>query len=246
MKENQTFQRYEFKYLINKKISDEIIIQVNNFMQIDKYAIINSQKNYFVRSIYFDDDFNTNFYEKVDGYKIRKKFRIRYYNKDYKKSSIYLEAKGRNLDRTFKQRTRLDYEDIIILNQKKNISDLNLKYPNNNIINSFVFEYYRKKLKPKIILDYLRTPFVNSYGLYFRLTFDKNINCTKINKFINSNFVEQNILCKAGYTILEVKFERSIPMWFHKIIQSYELNRISISKFVLGMRYSRQGVETSD
>ena len=26
-------------------------------------------------------------------------------------------------------------------------------------------------------------------------------------------------------TILEVKFERSIPLWFHRIIQSYKLRR---------------------
>ena len=44
----------------------------------------------------------------------------------------------------------------------------------------------------------------------------------------------------------EVKFDRSIPLWFHRIIQSYNLRRESISKFVLGMCYSKQGEETSD
>mgnify|MGYP006130979537 FL=1 len=58
--------------------------------------------------------------------------------------------------------------------------------------------------------------------------------------------MNQSVLCKAGYTILEVKFDRSIPAWFHRIIQSYNLKRQSISKFVLGMTYTRLGVETSD
>ena len=53
-------------------------------------------------------------------------------------------------------------------------------------------------------------------------------------------------MCKAGFTILEVKFDRSIPLWFHRIIQSYNLTRQSISKFVLGMCYTNLGQETSD
>ena len=37
-----------------------------------------------------------------------------------------------------------------------------------------------------------------------------------------------------GYEILEVKFDRTIPPWFQKIIQTYNLKRLSVSKFVLG------------
>ena len=45
---------------------------------------------------------------------------------------------------------------------------------------------------------------------------------------------------------LELKFERSIPAWFHRIIQSYNLQRRSISKYVLGMCYCKLGYETSE
>jgi len=34
---------------------------------------------------------------------------------------------------------------------------------------------------------------------------------------------------------LEVKFFRRIPPWFHRIIQAYDLRRLSISKFARGM-----------
>ena len=34
---------------------------------------------------------------------------------------------------------------------------------------------------------------------------------------------------------MEVKFRYHIPSWFHRIIQSYELRRVSISKICAAM-----------
>ena len=50
----------------------------------------------------------------------------------------------------------------------------------------------------------------------------------------NDNFFH----CLSGYTILEVKFFRKIPAWFHKLVQVFNLERVSVSKFVLGMKAS--------
>ena len=71
------FFRYEFKYFISSKISNEIFNQSLNFMKIDNFALKNKNKGYLVRSLYFDNDQYNNFFEKVDGIKIRKKFRLR-------------------------------------------------------------------------------------------------------------------------------------------------------------------------
>ena len=246
MIENKTLQRYEFKYFLNEKTSNEIKNHIRKFMILDKFADFLPDKNYFVRSIYFDDNFNSNFSEKVDGYRIRKKFRLRYYNKDQSKGPMYLETKGRNLERTYKRRVKIDKDDFDIIMNDYSLNELLKKYPNNATMQDFVFEYYKKKLKPKVLIDYSREPFVNKHGLYFRLTFDKNLKCKNLNKNLKNIIVGQDLMCKAGYTILEVKFDRSIPLWFHRIIQSYNLTRQSISKFVLGMCYTKLGEESSD
>jgi hypothetical protein len=246
MEDNTTLQRYEFKYFLKKKLSDEIVNQVKKFMNIDTYADSTPNKKYFVRSVYFEDDFNSNFDEKVDGHRIRKKFRFRHYKKNLDSGPIYLETKGRNLERTYKRRIKIEKKDIELIKDPKNLYKLVEKYPNSRTVNEFVFESYKKNLKPKVIVDYERQPYVNKHGLYFRLTFDQNISCINLNDHLE-NYNKNNIIsCKSGFTILEVKFDRSIPLWFHRIIQSYNLRRQSISKFVLGMCYSRLGRETSD
>ena len=243
--ENRTLERYEFKYFLSSYICDEIINHVKNFMSLDQYAAKFPNKNYLVRSIYFEDDFNSNFDEKINGFRIRKKFRLRFYNTNLNKDPIYLEIKGRNLERTYKRRVKIDQNDLKALEQNRPLNMLLSKYPDSQII-KFVFEYYKKKIKPKVLIDYTRKPFVNNYGLYFRLTFDQNISCINLSNNLKNTSINQKIICKAGLSILEVKFERSIPLWFHRIIQTYNLRRESISKFVLGMCYTNLGEETSD
>ena len=144
MKENKILQRYEFKYFLKKNIADEIKSHVSKFMNLDKFANLGAEKTYFVRSIYFEDSFNSNFEEKINGYRIRKKFRLRYYKKGLDKGPIFLETKGRNLERTYKIRAKLNLNDLEIINQKKSVYDLAKKYPNSVPVRDFVFESFKK------------------------------------------------------------------------------------------------------
>ena len=72
MIENKTLQRYEFKYFLRSSACEEIINHVKNFMTLDKFADNTQNKKYLVRSIYFDDKSNSNFEEKINGYRVRK------------------------------------------------------------------------------------------------------------------------------------------------------------------------------
>ena len=245
MIDNQLFTRYEFNYLVNNNIANKIYKDSLNFMQQDKFARENN--GYFVRSLYFDNYEYDNFFEKVDGIKYRKKFRIRTYNiEKITKNPIYLEAKGRVEDRIFKKRFQIDNNDLDFFYEKKKMDTLLSKYKNNSLIYEFIFDVMRKNISPRILIDYNRRPLINKHGLYFRLTFDSDLKSSKTKSlFQNNNFFISN-KCKPGYTILEVKFERSIPVWFHRTIQAYDLRRQSISKFVYGVCNSKVKEETSD
>ena len=81
----ESFSRYEFKFLLNTAKAQLIENEIKNFMILDSNASKNQNKKYFVRSLYFDTPNYANFYEKVDGIKIRKKFRIRSYTSKKKR-----------------------------------------------------------------------------------------------------------------------------------------------------------------
>ena len=247
MKENESFARYEFKYFLNNNVSKQIENEAKHFMSYDNFAVNTPDNRYFVRSLYFEDNSFSNFFEKVDGIKSRKKFRIRTYGSSLKNNlPIFLEVKGRHLERTFKKRTSINSKHIELFLSSRQNSKLLEIYPNNSIINDFVFDSIKKKIKPCVLIDYKRRPYINNFGLYFRLTFDSNIVSSKSKILFSNENKSAPLQCRSGHTILEVKFDRSIPAWFHRIIQSYNLRRRSISKFVLGVCTCKLQNETSD
>ena len=234
-KDNEIFSRFEFKYIIKKNVSEAIQNEVKNFTKIDSYAI--GKSKYLVRSLYFDNNLFSNFHDKVDGVKKRYKFRIRTYtDHDNFNTPLFLEMKGRNNLRTYKIRTKINKNDLNLFYKQKNLLDLKYKYLNNKLIEQYIFDSYKKKIIPKVLIDYNRLPLINKNGLYFRLTFDSDIKACSSNNIFNSKNSWKT--CISGNDILEVKFDFTIPPWFHRIIQSYQLKRISVSKFVIGMEAS--------
>ena len=243
----ESFSRYEFKYLLPLKKANQIEEEIKNFMILDLNAQKNKNKNYFVRSLYFDNEIFSNFYEKVDGMETRKKFRLRSYSSNENSSSpVFLEMKGRKNQRTYKLRTKIDKKHLNYIIKNENLDSLLKIYSNkNNVINHFIYDSLKKKIKPKVLVDYDRRAYFNKYGLLFRLTFDTHILSSPSNELFNNKFLNFKET-RAGYVVLELKFERSIQPWFHRIIQNYNLSRMSISKFAIGMEKSGFGRETSD
>ena len=99
----------------------------------------------------------------------------------------------------------------------------------------FLFEVQRREEKPIVLVDYVRRPYVSSYDMNFRVTFDSELMSAPSNILFPANEVVWRH-STAGYTILEVKFQRRIPAWFHRIIQAHDMCRFSFSKFVRGMK----------
>ena len=76
----------------------------------------------------------------------------------------------------------------------------------------------------------------NNYDSNFRVTLDSKIKVQRSNSLFPE--IYNPIEALPGHVIMEVKFHRRIPAWFHRIIQTYNLDRVSVSKFVLGMTKS--------
>jgi hypothetical protein len=207
------------------------------FIELDPFVKNTSQKKYFVRSLYFDDPVYSAFYDKVDGLLVRSKFRLRTYNHDVNSlTAIFLEIKGRENGVVFKHRTpvSLDGIDWASLSGDE-IGKAVLKNSEaSKVLDQFHFELFKKRLTPVALIDYSRRPYYSKYDHNFRVTFDEGLKGTRTSKIFPANdFPSRNIL--SGHTILEVKFSHQIPSWFHKIIQTHELRRVSISKICAGM-----------
>jgi SPX domain protein involved in polyphosphate accumulation len=243
--QTEDFYRYEFKYLLNLEQREAIESELAHFMSYDGHVHKELENAYYIRSLYFDNDVATNFYEKIDGLQKRTKFRLRTYGKKFESDlPIYLEEKNRNGDRVHKRRIKIDYDHMNFFCGSSLRYDLCNIFPEVNIVEQFFFEATRKMLKPTVLIDYIRRPYVSPYDMNFRVTIDSDIMALKGNSLFKST--EKNWLyCLAGYTIMEVKFHRRVPAWFHRILQAHNLRRLSISKFVEGMKKTGLAVDLS-
>ena len=227
------FLRYEFKYILSDELRENIESELSHFMQLDPFVEQFENKKYLVRSLYFDDPVNTFYYEKTDGLMHRQKFRIRTYAMEYnEKIPIMLELKGRYNNFVYKHRTELEHNS-------ENINDVfhllrQLENDDNPVSRQFIYDKYRKNIKPVMLIDYQRRAFQSKYDYEFRITFDGELYGTHTTELFPKDNVYRRKLID-GYTIMEVKFRKHVPPWFHRIMIKYQLNRISISKYCTGM-----------
>jgi SPX domain protein involved in polyphosphate accumulation len=239
----ENFVRYEFKFPLDLRKREEVESEVANFMTFDGHVDPELDNGYYVRSLYYENDATTHYHEKIDGVKVRRKFRLRTYGKQLESTlPVYLEEKNRDGDRVHKHRVRIDSSHLPVFYNPDKYPDLPEIFPGVDLVGRFLFDAFRRSLKPKLLVDYVRRPYVSSYDMNFRVTFDSALMSAKADTLFPPDW-ENWKHSFAGFTILEVKFHRRIPAWFHRIIQAHNLRRVSFSKFCKGMEATHQAVD---
>lgn len=96
--------RHELKYLISYGQKADLNLRLAPLLEQDSHA---RGGCYMIRSLYFDDYWNTAYQEKVDGVLMRKKYRIRIY--DYSDRVIKLERKRKRDSWIYKEDASLTH-----------------------------------------------------------------------------------------------------------------------------------------
>lgn len=222
------FGRFEYKYILPRALREEIEAAIQDFMIFDPFSAALPDHCYSVNSLYFDDANYSDYYEKTDGLLNRRKYRLRTY--DNGDAPVFLEEKGRRNHFSYKYRCLVDQDFLnhavagnwrALLNSIDGSEDVPLS--------GFVTAGVRRDLGPKVRVIYRRRPYIADYGYRFRVTFDDQIEAHWTNSLHAPATLVRPVL--PGKTVLEIKFEDSIPMWFTRLIGSYQLNMVSISKY---------------
>ena len=185
---------------------------------------------YEIRSIYFDDVYDTALKEKINGVNKREKFRIRYYNGDT--SFIMLEKKSKLNNMTMKDQARLTYEEADRL--QKGDYDW-MKDSDKDLIKELYSKMQFKVIRPKTIVDYTREPFIYGPG-NVRVTLDYNIR-TGLTSTDFLSTVAITIPVPDNPIILEVKWDEYLPDVIRRSVQLHSRNVSAFSKYAAGRSY---------
>lgn len=221
----QNGYRHEFKYLISKRSADILRYRLPHVMQRDPN--VGKTGQYTIRSLYFDDFSNSALDEKLSGLAHREKYRIRYYN--YDTGIIKLERKEKHGNLTKKTAAPITLEEAEMLCRA---SANELTENPNELVHKLQQECRLRGLRPRVLVDYDRTPFVCRDG-NTRITLDENLRtrpyCTDL---LASEHAMIPVL-ERDQVILEVKFDDFLPGYLDDVLADIPKAVLAISKFAL-------------
>ena len=221
--ENDASFRHELKYLISRSDMDCCISRIEQFARPDPHA---AGGRYFVRSLYFDDMYGSAYEDKESGVALRRKYRIRIYDMD--ESFIRLEKKikeGAFVRKESAPLSRAEY-DMILGGE----TDFLLKR-SESAANDFALEYRMNMLRPEVIVDYDRVPFIYEHG-DVRITFDMNVRSVFDELDLFSEDAPSYEVLEPDRLVMEVKYTEFLPDVFRAILPG-EGCRLAVSKYVL-------------
>jgi len=223
----QFFGRFEIKYLISARLAGEIEKDVSQFMELDPFCRDRPSRDYLVRSLYYDSPTLSAYFQKLDGVANRSKYRLRAYGVG-DDAPCFLEVKGRANNFSYKHRTLLSRQ----LRMRLNAQDWSwvLRHATDGDMPArFSMHALRRTLRPNVVIEYARRPYISARDYRFRVTFDRRIVAAR-GTVLDAHAVRRHRVL-PDQAVLEIKFERTVPAWFQRLIGAYELQRLSISKY---------------
>ncbi len=225
-KKGELSYRHELKYYINYR--DYILLRntLKTILPLDRYS--GESGDYHIRSLYFDDVYETALAEKIAGSDARSKYRIRIYN--FCDGVIKFEKKIKNGQFIAKETIKLNRDecerliagDFYALEGRKEplAAEIYLQMKNN-------------RLAPRVIVDYRREAYISPIE-NLRITFDKDLKAG----LMTANIFDENAptmpVFDSGLLVLEVKFNKYLPAHIKAIINNVNTaQRCAISKYVL-------------
>lgn len=216
--------RNEWKYLISEPEAYFMRERLLSVMQHDPHA---TDGKYMLRSLYFDDVWDSSYNEKMMGIEERSKWRIRCYN--CSDSSIKLERKMKRGNYIHKDSATITREETYdIIDGKIDF----LLYHRHPLCREFFFDCRTKLVKPKVIVDYDREPFIYNEG-DVRITFDSNVRAAVGSFDIFDASLPTLETLEPGKLVLEVKFTEFLPAHIHKLLPLNGHEFTAVSKYTL-------------
>ncbi len=221
--------RHEFKYLCSYGELMTLKVRLQGLVSLDTH--VGESGVYNIRSLYFDDIYDTCYRENEAGTDPREKFRIRIY--DHSSERISLELKRKVRGKTQKLSCLLAEEQCRGLMEGE-IPVLQENSP--ALLRKLCLLMQTRHMRPKVIVEYERVPYVYPHG-NVRITMDENISASnRTDRFLERQIPLRPIL-EAGQHILEVKYDEYLPDGIYRTIQSGNLRQTAFSKYYLCRRY---------
>lgn len=223
----EVFNRYEHKYLLDRKTYEKVIDVINENMIMDSHNI--EHKPYTISNIYFDTEDDYLIRTSLSGPLYKEKLRLRSYGIPKIDSKVFLEIKKKYNGLVNKRRTTLILDEAYDFTRTGKVPEKK-EYMNGQVVNEI--EYFLKTygLKPKLYLAYDRIAYFGKENSDLRISFDMNIRSRRQNIGLEQGDYGQKLL-KDGIYLMEIKTSLAKPLWLVHMLTELDIKRCSFSKY---------------
>lgn len=228
----ETFKRYEIKYLLTQQQKRTLLEAMRPYMKLDRYGRTT------IRNIYYDTDTYRLIRRSLEKPVYKEKLRIRSYQTAAPGDPVFVELKKKYKSVVYKR--RLTLPEV----QARDSFQTNAPLPVHSQIAQEIeyFRDYYKNLHPVVFLSYEREAFYALDESDFRVTFDENILYRTKDLSLGSS-VYGTPLLNEGETLMEIKTAGGLPLWMSHELSRLKVFKTSFSKYGLAYQHMMEGSE---
>lgn len=216
--------RHEIKYLINPVQYSRLSQALKNVLIEDRH---NGLNGYSIRSLYFDTDANTDFYQKLSGDENRKKIRLRTY--DPSADRVKLEVKRKFGDEQVKKSAIISRETAARLIDCD--YDALLAY-DNSVTRMIYHLMHINRVRPVVFIEYCRKAFIHPTN-NIRITLDTQIRSSETFFDLFAATPVLTPVDEFAFALAEVKYDAFLMRWLADLLADYGLSRSAYSKYIV-------------
>ncbi len=251
-------ERYEIKYVIPSNMVEPISDYISAYCELDKHSATAENYFYLVNSLYFDSPGFVLLKNRLWGKDNRFNMRIRAYGREAD-FPYFMEIKQKKGNVIIKYRAVLEREEwpaaltapAYCIPDKENTT----QWKNKALFLRLAASY---ALEPKVLTQYRRRAFASMVDEYARVTMDIDMRSyyqEEYNLVPDSRrmvpYDDETIYDWGGdpgnNVVLEIKcYPNQVPTWVLALIQNFQLNRRSFSKYVNSLLVSHSRASCLD
>ena len=232
MKESGMEFRHEYKFMLSVTHAACLKAEIAAIMDQDEHA--GGTGSYEIRSIYFDDWQDTCFKQNEAGTDPRQKYRIRAYNGSDEVILLEKKIKRNGMTKKLHQRINKDQYELLLADTDSLGEEF---HSQPDLVKELLMLKQARQMRPKVIVAYQRTPFVEKSG-NVRITFDDGISSSPDFSDFFKEQLHRRPVMPVGETLMEIKFDEFLPTYIKETLGQGDLSQTTFSKYYLCRRYS--------
>lgn len=223
--------RHEYKYPITR---EQMVLEETKLSAVAaKDSNVGDKGYYNIRSLYFDDYYDSFYKDNVNGTDHREKYRIRIYN--HSAENIKLEMKKKVRGMTQKLSCKITEEQCRLLMDGIIPTEIN---QNQQVLGKLAYLMAVRLMHPVIIVDYDRVPYIYRIDdANVRVTFDMNLTSSEnISDFLEERIDGRGVF-GVGELLMEVKYDEFLPDEIRSVLELEGLSASTFSKYYLCRKF---------